>query len=297
MPEYSYAIISALLWAISAPIVNRGMENFPEENRSSATFIALFCALITGTLSLYPFTSNDVFDAHNINVYIILSGVFTFPIATGLYYLSTHAFGVRAELASQFAKVKPLFSILFAAFFLGETIEQSSIIAIALIIIGLLMFVKAAWIANFSIRALLFGLLTAMAWATGEVFVKLGFQEANALDNSFIALASSLLLVLIIILPSLKQFLVKSTLTWIAPFAIHGILSFSFAYACFFKSITMIGVTKTVIINAFWPALSVLIVFAQKRFMGEPYKISVYLIAAIVLLVSASITVITNIEA
>ncbi len=294
MSDYIYAILSALLWAVSAPIVNLGIKNLPLENRYSAIFFVLFCALLAGVMLLFPFTSDSVFNIYNINIYIILSGIFTFPIATGMYYLSASAFGTRAELASQFAKVKPLFSILFAAIFLNEVIDTSSTIAIVLICLGLLMFVKAAPASHFTWHALLWGVLTAITWAVGEVLVKIGFQEGNTIDNSFIALTSSFVLVTIIVIPSIKKYFTRNSLCWVMPFAMHGILSFSIAYTCFFKSIITIGLAKTVIVNAFWPALSVLIVYAHKRFNGEIYRVNHYLIVAMVLFVCASIIAITS---
>ncbi len=114
LPSYSYAIISALLWATSVPILNHAIEHLPDQPKRSSILTGLVVALISGTIILYIL--GRPIHVLEFTKYTLLAGIFTFPIATGLYYLAAFAFGAQTEIASQFVRVKPLFSILIAFF-------------------------------------------------------------------------------------------------------------------------------------------------------------------------------------
>jgi len=294
MPTYSYAIISAFLWALSAPILNKGITSLPKNDRIPFLLFGLFIAMLTGTLLLYFLTDQRI-TAFHANIYVLMAGIFTFPVATGLYYISAYAFGGRTELASQFAKIKPIFSILLALIILDETVGFWSWLAVATILFGLIVFSLGAVYGRFSWVALAIGLMTSLSWAIGEVFVKLGFKSGATLPNTFIALAFSTLIFAIVLLPIMFRMKIKeANLMWILPFMLHGVLSFGFAYTSFFKSITLIGVAKTALINAFWPFLAILLSSAINRFEGKEYRNPIYVWIAAAMLMTGSIIQVVN---
>lgn len=290
LPKYGYALISAFCWALSAPILDAGIKALPKEKPYKSVSSALFVALLTGTLFLgmLLYFVDSSFSKVNTNPYIILAGIFTFPVATGLYYLSSHAFGAQTALASQFARVKPIFSILIGATLLSETIQDHSYLSVALIAVGIFFIAKATKKSEFRWWGLGLGLLTSLSWAVGEAFVKIGFTEGYTLENTFIAISSSLIISFIFILPSFKQLFINQNLKWLKPFAWHGILSFAIAYGCFFTSIAAIGLVNTILITAFWPILAIYLTKILDIFRGGSIAMSKEFLIAALLLVSAS---------
>ena len=86
--EYSFALISSLFWAMSAPILNIGINKiYRRSDFFVLLFLGLLLALISGSLALGLglYISGSTFEA-NYNGYVLGAGIFTFPIATGLYY-------------------------------------------------------------------------------------------------------------------------------------------------------------------------------------------------------------------
>lgn len=259
LPAYSSALASAFLWALSAPILNEGITRIPKGYQAAGIIVGLFAALVTGALFLYAIQPS-VLEISNLNSYTVMAGVFTYVIGTGMYYASAHAFNGRAEYASQFAKVKPIFSVLLALLVLNEVVTAFSWISLGLIFIAVLILARGADSGLFSWRAFGLGMLTALAWAIGEMFVKLGIEPESALQGTFFALVSAtVLLAPVAIILVVKTPILSDTRIWVIPFLVHGILSFGIAYTAFFYSITFIGMAPTVLINAFWPALAMLL--------------------------------------
>ncbi len=287
MPAYSYAVISAILWAISAPILNAGLKRIPREQWITCVFTGLLVAQLTGTLTLTVILAATAQLEFSTSGYLIAAGLFTFPLATGLYYLSGYAFGTRIEFASQFAKIKPLFSVLLALLVLKETFGTVSYIALTLILLGLMVLTGNAWRGALSWRAVLLGLLAALAWAAGEVFMKLGLHSALSLTDTFTALASATVISLVLFMPALLHAVAKHVLihSWLLAFGIHGIISFALAYASFFESIRLIGLSRTVLINAFWPILAIVLTCLWQRLQRQPCEVpnGIWLAAILVL--------------
>lgn len=270
-PDYTFALISSFFWALSVPILNVGINRISRHsNFPIFLFWGLLLALSSGTLllGLGLYLSGSNFDAP-FNGYVLGAGFLTFPIATGLYYYSAFALNNQAELASLFAKVKPLFSVFLAVFILGETFQVPSLISVGLIIVGLLIFSRSVIQDGFSWNGILYGLLTALAWSTGEIFVKVGFAPETSIQQTLYALSSALAITFIfVILFTIYNKVRLPALTTFTPFLLHGAFSFGIAYMSFFHSIAIIGVVKSVIITAFWPILALVITGLANHFMG-----------------------------
>lgn len=292
MPAYSYAILSACLWALSAPIVNIGLTRVPVKQRAACLLTGLVVAQLAGTsvlallLSVAPGSVTPTLSG-----YLIAAGVLTFPVATGLYYLAGYAFGARTEFAAQFAKVKPVFSVLLALLVLGEAVSSLSYVSLLFVMLGVAMLIWGAGRGSFSGVALLLGLATATAWAVGEVFMKLGLQASWSAVDTFTALAAATVASVVLFSPALYRVLKQGLLAggWIGYFAAHGVISFAFAYAAFFESIAVIGLAQTVLINAFWPMLAVGFSCAWRRLRGQPCAVPASLLWAALLILAGSL--------
>ena len=189
LPDYSLALGSALLWAISAQVVNAGMRRIPHAIMIPGIFAGLLASLITGTLLL----ATIVLSRHTLPTVrweIVVAGILTFPLGTGLYYLCGHAFGGRIEFASQFSNLKPLFSLTLAFLLLGEHLTPHSVYSIPLLIAGVFALVIGTRRGHFTPQAMGLGIMLALAWAGGEAFVKLGLGGGSSISATFVALLS-----------------------------------------------------------------------------------------------------------
>ena len=277
LTSYSFSLISALLWAISAPILNYGIQRIPKNARISGILIGLLVSLVTGSALLLIITFPNL-KSIALSPYVILAGIFTFPIATGFYYLCSSAFDGKAEIAAQFARVKPIFSVLLAVLILREQLSYSSYTSLLLISIGIVFLINGRLHGVFSSSALVLGMLTALSWAIGEVFMTMGLTTRTSIEDTCLALLSGTIACLILFIPLFPS-LSKQKLeinSWIIPFIAHGILSFGLAYSAFFESIKQIGMGQTVLINAFWPILAILLTCFISRLKAEEHKIPKY---------------------
>lgn len=290
MPPYAYALASALLWALAVPILNRGLGRLPVAS-FAAVVPGLLVSMSAGTLALAAFAL-PLDGLRAVTLATVLAGVFTYPLATGLYYMAGFAFGTRTEFAAQFAKIKPLFSALIALLVLGETVSSQQALPLALMVGGIVLFYLGLPRRRATRMAVGLGLLTALSWAVGEAFVKMGFDGSNSLDQAFVALAVGTLLAWALYLPARAAGLraVPWRADWLWPFALHGVISFGLAYTLFFHSIATLGLYRTVVINAFWPFLSILVVKAVQQAVGrrsaQPVPLTVWLASLLLLLAS-----------
>jgi drug/metabolite transporter (DMT)-like permease len=221
-----------------------------------------------------------------------MAGVFTYPVATGLYYMASFSFNSRTEFAAQFAKVKPLFSTLIAVFIFDEAVNTAQALPLALMLSGIALFYIGLSRKLYSQMAVALGLLTALAWAIGEAFVKSAFESRDSVDQSFVALAAGTFLAWLLY-PLARLLGLPSTplqIRWLWPFAVHGIISFGVAYTLFFHSIATLGLYPTVLINAFWPFVSILVVKGIQNLTDrqnqEPIPLAVWLASGLLLVAS-----------
>lgn len=291
IPDTAFAVATAVLWAISARIVGRGMAAIPGPQKFPAIAAGLMVSLLTGSAVLYAVAGRDLV-VSELSPWLIAAGVATFPVGTALYYLCGHAFAGRMEFASQFANVKPLFSVGFAVLVLGETLRLPSWIALALIAAGIAVLLRATRRGAFSWAALGLGVLLALAWAAGEGFAKLGLATGPSLTATLAALLSGAAVGAVLALPYLaahRRLAFTGFRRWGWAFALHGLLSFVVAYACLFESIQRIGVGRTILINAFWPGLAVVFGWIEGRLTGRAQPVPGPMTLATVLLVSGSV--------
>lgn len=276
------AIASAAMWAASALIVSRGLRSLPE-NRVAGVIAGLLIALVTGS-ALLLVASGPRVEIGDISFLTVVAGVLTFPVATGLYYLASEAFGGRAEVAAQFSQIKPLLSVLIAALLLHEPLRAASWLALALVSAGLGTLIIARVRGHFSTAAVALGLLLAAAWAFGEAAI--GASGASrGMEQTTVALLSGTLVGALIALPVLLKVGLPDRGRWMLYFALHGVLSFGIAYSLYFEAIRQLGLGPTALINAFWPMLALTAghVIARRSPGALPVPASVWAAAGLLL--------------
>lgn len=259
----------------------------PSARRAEALVQGLFAAVLTGVAVLAPFTAGARLEW---NWFVLLAGIMTFPVATLLYYMTAYAFTSRAELASQFARVKPLFSIILAVAILHEPLPYPTIVSAVFVLAGLLLMGLGAAKGHFTWLSLWLGIATAAAWSLGELFVGLGFPKGSGVVPTWMSLlAAALVMLPLVLVASFRRPLCASDAKWLGYFCAHGAISFALAYTLFFRSIATVGLTATVLVTAFWPVIAMLFSAALARSRGERYELAPTMWAAAVLLLVGSL--------
>lgn len=262
MPAYFYPICSALLWAISVPILNLGLKKIA--NKSPLDILwPLFYAIATGAICSYLHSMEQKvnFQFHSQSMYLVAAGILTYPLATGSYYLAGMFFKERIELASQFTKAKPGLTLLLALAFLPVAMQGSfSLLGLVLLFLGIGTYIYAGLKKSLSLTGAALGMTTALLWSLGEISMKYGVGNYGGFTANFYALCyGALFLLPIVIALTLTGKIEFQLPTANIPFLLHGIISFYLAYSLFFTSLDKLGVIPSVIINSFWPLLSLVI--------------------------------------
>ena len=241
----------------------------------------LYTAMAFGLLTIWTF-SGFPDPTRGLSSAVLLAGLFTFPIGTGLYYLCSAAFGDRAAIASQFSNVKPIFSIAVGYAVFYEALGTADYISIAIIVIGVaVMLVPTIRGAN-SVLPVLLGLTLAVSWSAGEAFVRLASGGTPTVEVTIGALFSSVILftpLLLVLLNGIRRNGVRPDFSvglvrTLVPFALHGVISFGGAYFFFFGSIASIGLSRTVMITVAWPALAMAIDVSVRLSRSQPLELA-----------------------
>jgi len=293
-----YALLATAAWIASTFVINRGLKRKPDDgNGVYQIALGLNASLITGSVLLSIVVLPRI-TASDFSLFLILAGVFSFPLGTGLYYYASEKYEDRSELAAQFNKTKPLFAVGFAVLIVGESPSLLTLVALLFIIVGLLILLIGTAKGRFSNLAMVLGTATAVAWALGDGFITIGVDGTDPLVATYIALVTGTIIYLAISLP----FLLGETSGadarsggWIIFFVGHGVLSFAIGYTAFFTSIAAIGLTRSALITAFWPFSAIILGHMVQRIKGEKQQVDVdrryFFPAAVVLIVGSVIAI------
>jgi drug/metabolite transporter (DMT)-like permease len=269
--DYAPALCAAVLWALSAQFINVGLAGL--QHREQDTIFSVAVALLTclgcGFLVVWAISGfSNPLAALTPNV--LMAGLLTFPIGTGLYYVCSIAYDEQAEIASQFANVKPAISIVLGAVVFHEAFTGRDLIVSALIAAGIAIIVISALRKSIPGVAVVLGMALALSWSAGEAFVAAETGGGSSLPITLSALFSSLT----ITAAAVAGYCVfrpaatrghRATVRQLWPFAVHGVLSFGLAYMLYFQSIRTIGLARTIMITVAWPTLAVILRFALGR--------------------------------
>lgn len=296
-PE-AYALIATAAWIASTLVINRGLERKPDTgNGVYQIALGLNASLITGSLLLSIIVLPRI-TADDLSLFLVLAGICSFPLGTGLYYYASEKYEDRSELAAQFNKTKPLFAVGFAVLIVGESPSLLTLFALLFITVGLGILLIGTIKGRFSNIAMVLGTATAVAWALGDGFITLGVDGIDPLIATYIALATGTAIYLVISLPVLlSEISVADTRsgTWLVFFVAHGALSFAIGYTAFFTSIATIGLTRSALITAFWPFSAIILGYLIQQSKGEEQQVEVdrkyFFPAAVVLIIGSLIAI------
>lgn len=289
---FAFALLAALFWAVSSPVISGGLRmargtSYPSETVVIGLNLAVFVG--AGALTaMRGMPSSDLIT----NPYVILAGLLTFPIGTGLYYVASVWFRNRAAIAAQFANVKPIITIAAGLWMFGEMLSFWSGLAAGCIALGIAVIVYGVIQRHTSFGAMWFGLFLAAAWGLGEVAVRVAAIQSARFDIAHASLLASLPATLALWFV-VRLFRPRSSgVAWPSPaaalaFASHGILSFAGAYFFFFASISTHGLSHTVLITTAWPTLAIVISYVLDR--STLANLSVELIVAMALFTLGSV--------
>lgn len=291
LAERVWVLGAVLLWASSSLIVSRGMSGLrdhagiqgrirPREVFSDV-LVSILLATGSGAAALALVSGFGV--QFVLDFRVVAAGLLTFPVGTGLYYMAALSFRDRADVAAQFSNVKPLVSILLAFLVFQEAAGPSDVAALTVIALAVVLLTVAAASdsAGQGWAPLLLGLSLAAAWAGGEALVKAAAVEVRAIDIAFTGLLASTaaLIAVLIFAAGWRAFHAEGGGRMLlpggyfpgrrhVPFLLHGVLSFGFAYALFFQSISTLGLARSVMVSSLWPPLAFVIGSLSRRRRG-----------------------------
>ena len=141
--------------------------------------------------------------------------------------------------------------------------------------------------------AIVLGLLTALSWALGEAFIKLGLSRAGTLADTLVALVAATALTIVIFLPKLPvmaRLLMNERRSprWLFPFMLHGVLSIGLAYPSFFESIRRIGLGHTALTTAFSDSGDLLRLYRGQR-NRQDFKLPALVLPAAMFLLTGNL--------
>jgi drug/metabolite transporter (DMT)-like permease len=285
---FLFSFSAVLAWVISTLVVSRGIKELKEKYKNifsrfkdysikiEIIFTYLGITLLTGII-LLSLTFIPLFIQYQFvfSGFLIFAGIFSFSAGTGLYYFCTLVYE-KAEIASQFSRVGPFFSIIFGVFIFGEIFNIFDLVSLILLGIGIALFLIFTWTGKFGFIGFILGILTSLSWTSGGVFMNLAFlttpsNKFKPLAYTLISLSfgflSLLLLIVIFMLKNRKQkknegfmfHLFKVDKSVAKYFIIHGILSTSIGFSLNFFGIFYLGVSGAAFIMSLWPILSLLV--------------------------------------
>ena len=200
------ALSAALLWAISSVVYSRlGLKIPPLQLNLYKGIIAI--ALIVITL-LIQGSAFEVLSSSTIAL-LFLSGIIGIGLGDTAYFVALNSLGARRTLLLETSS--PPMGALLALIFLGEQLAYSAWCGILLTILGI------AWVigernpvdkVNVSRQGILWGILAAIAQATGAVISRYALTQSNIspLESTLIRLVGGTAIVVgLLFLPPAKQ--------------------------------------------------------------------------------------------
>ncbi|WP_140984785.1 EamA family transporter [Asticcacaulis tiandongensis] len=295
MPDILPALLAVLLWAVSAPVVNIGLGRLRQapHDKKFLILIAMTTCLSAGFTVCWALNGFvNPLGAWSPNV--ALMGLLIFPIGTGLYYLCSLAYGDRAEVASQFANVKPAVSIMAGVLLFREPFGLHEAVVSAIIGLGIVVILSGAFHKGRQITGVMLGLALALAWAGGEILARSVSGNAASIHITLGALFSALVITAMTtfvyaVVQGKRAKLNRLKYRYFWPFLVHGVLSFGFAYMLFFESIARIGLSQTILLTVFWPMLVLVLNLIVSRVKRKPFRVPANVLTASVLFTLASL--------
>lgn len=293
---FIYAFLSAFLFAANNVLIKKGMK-YSENDNGLLISITTNLFVVGIALIIYRFSVAEPIPPTPMGILIFAAA----GLLTTLIGRFTLFSGIRRIGSSRAVTVKntaPLFTIIFAIFFLNETISLGPWIGIAFILAGLfyqvyLMFLARKESANIS--GLLFALCSAIVFGMGHGVRKQGMELfADPIAGAFTGLVVAFISFFImerVRSDSWKQTIQHHFMIKNVYYVLGGLMS-SIALICFFLAIQTTNVAYIGPIVAVEPIVTIILsrIFLSQE---ESLSLSVWIIAGMIVL-GAGIIAITG---
>ena len=246
--------------------------------------VLLLIMLFSGT-NFYPILKLPF----SVLIFLLLAGIFQFPLATILYYESIR-FG-ELSTSVPLTGIKPIFVICLVLLIGLEKINLRIFAACLIGISGAIILTykchrRPGAVTNIR-KGIVFALLASLSWAIGDILIRIVVKHLSALLTTLLSLCSGAIFYYLFAFckKDIKK-IIKIPVKEKGRFAIHGIVSFGIGYFAFFSSMKYIGVTRAAIITAAWPIISSIVGFSfYKEHLSLSKILGILLLIGSVLLV------------
>ncbi len=288
MELYYVFIVSAIFsWAISAPLIQKGMATADTRFKiAKALMISLgigyfFLFFSTGRIGIIPLEQA---------LFSFAAGLLTFPVGTGIYYFTIGKISAKNMMPFLYLKIPFILFLSYAI--LGEALVLS-----INVLLGMLLLVAGLVIVSFSmsrkrlgktegqrIETILLAVSIPLAWAFGEIAIKLGTWGIEPIRGIFYSLGFGFFtMVGLVLFYSLfkkrkwtrKDYMPGKSYLY---FAGHGFFSIFIAYTLYFWAIGMGSVAFTSLLVAVWPLLAVFLGIIAERLQRIPFTGNLYML-------------------
>lgn len=262
-----------LLWGISWPIYKLALAYTPP-----LLFAAMRCVLGGLILTIFIWRTRDQINwRKNWKVYLytgILNIALFYGFQTvGLQFLPSGLFSVIVYF-------QPILVGIFAWLLLGESMTLIKIVGLILGFIGIISVSAEGFSGEVSIFGVVLGLLSALSWALGAIYVK---KNANQVDSLWMVafqclIGGSLLSILSFSTENWTSITWNST--YILGLAFGSILGIAVSWILYMKVVKMAEASVVATYTFLVPTIAVII---GTIFLGEPFTIN--LLVGIILIV------------
>ena len=263
---------AALSWGVGAfvyGLINKKFSSF------LINLLTAVPALIFQLLIIFFFGdfNNLYITDSKLLVIIISTTIITFVVAVTFYIESIKLSGV--SIAVPVAATMPLYTLLLAVIFLGESITPFLIIGTVAVVIGISL-LSIQKNENKSIRkdvkkGIIYATISAIGWSTSGVLLTVLLIEIDALYINTLRTGLQILFLAAIILVVQKdafRSILQIKTSDIANVSVGGVLNKSVGVIFFLSSIQLIGVARATAIISIYPLFSFIlaIVFLKEKF-------------------------------
>jgi drug/metabolite transporter (DMT)-like permease len=264
-----------LLWSVSWPIYKLALAYTPP-----LLFAAMRCVLGGLILTMFIWKTRDRIKwRKNWKIYLY-TGILNIALFYGLQTVGLQL--VPSGLFSVIVYFQPILVGIFAWLWLGESMTLIKVVGLILGFIGVISVSIEGFSGQVSIFGVVLGLLSALSWALGTIYVK---KNANQVDSLWMVALQCLIggsLLSILGFSTEKWTSITWNSTYIFGLAFGAILGIAVSWILY---VTVVKMADASVVTTFTFLVPMIAVIIGTIFLGEPFTI--YLIVGIVLIVTS----------
>jgi drug/metabolite transporter (DMT)-like permease len=264
-----------LLWGVSWPVYKLALVYTPP-----LLFAAMRCVLGGLILAMFIWKTRDQIRwRKNWKIYLY-TGILNIALFYGLQTVGLQL--VPSGLFSVIVYFQPILVGIFAWLWLGESMTLIKVVGLILGFIGVISVSVEGFSGQVSIFGVVLGLLSALSWALGTIYVK---KNANQVDLLWMVALQCLIggsLLSILGFSTEKWTSITWNSTYLFGLAFGSILGIAVSWILYMTVVKMADASVVATFTFLVPMIAVII---GTIFLGEPFTI--YLLVGIVLIVAS----------